>query len=207
LITASSLYGDEPDIEHAKRRAALNWATEQAQQTFDQLLPRATNHDVVLPVCRVVTLRSGGLSDDTREFRIQIFELCDGTIRKAHVSVARIPFEVQLAQMRFQDDRLTLATALPRLLMDQHDLTSRDAQSILRSLDRVRLSPKPIQAFILDVVSVEVDVLSWGEILIHTYLEDDRPGWRDLAAALKRAMHLSKIDVDQLRFDPHEVEQ
>jgi hypothetical protein len=207
LITVPSLHADEPDIEHAKRQAALNWASEQEQQTFDKMLPRATRHDVVLPVCRAVTLRSGGLSDDMREFRVQIFELCDGTIRKAHVSVARTPFEVQLAQVRFHDDQLTLATALPRLLVDQHDLTSRDAQSILRSLDRVRLSPKPIQAFILDVVSVEVDVVSWGEILIHTYLEDDRPGWRELGATLKQAMRLSKIDVDQLRFDPHEVER
>lgn len=109
--------------------------------------------------------------------------------------------------MRFRDDHLTLAAAIPRLLVDQHDLTSRDALSILRSLDRVRISPNPTQALILDVVSVEVDVVSWGEILIHTYLEDDRPGWRELGTALKRAMHLSKIDVDQLRFDPHDVEQ
>ena len=109
--------------------------------------------------------------------------------------------------MRFRDDQLTLGSALPRLLVDQHDLTSSDARSILRSLDRVRISPNPTQALMLDVVSVEVNVVAWGEIRIQTYLEDDRPGWRDLAAALKRAMHLSKTDVDQLRFDPREVEQ
>jgi hypothetical protein len=109
--------------------------------------------------------------------------------------------------MHFRDDRLTLAAAIPLLQVDQHDLTSRDAQSILRSLDRVRFSPKPTQALILDVPGVEVVVVSWGEIKIVTYLEDNRPGWRELGAALKRAMHLSKIDVDQLRFDPHDVEQ
>src|ERR1700760_4104410 len=94
-VAVSSLRAEEPDIEHAKRRAALKWATEQGQQTFDELLPRATRHDVVLPVCRAVTLRSGALSYDTREFRIEIFQLCDGTIRKAQVSVARTPFGVQ----------------------------------------------------------------------------------------------------------------
>ena len=56
LSTVSSLHADEPDIEHAKRQAALNWASEQEQQAFDEMLPRSTRHDVVLPICRAVTL-------------------------------------------------------------------------------------------------------------------------------------------------------
>lgn len=206
LAFALSLAAETPDIELKKRRA-LNWATEQAQSAFDQVLPRADRRSVVRPVCRVVTLRSGELSDDAREFRIEISELCDGTIRKAQVSVAKIPFEVQLAQMRFRDDTLSLDAAIPLLQVDRHDLTSSDAQSVLRSLDRVRLSPNPAQALLLDVISVDVAVVSWGEIIIHAYLEDDRRGWRELGAALKKSMNLSGISIDQLRYDPKDVEQ
>jgi hypothetical protein len=206
-IIVPSLRAEEPDVEHAKRQAALTWATEQEQQVFDEVLPRGTRHDVVRPVCRVVTLRSGNFSDDAREFRIQIVQLCDGTIRKADVSVALTPFEVQLAQMRYRDDQLTLTSAIPRLQVDHHDLGPASARRILRSLDQVRLSLNPTNALILDVVSLEVDVVSWGEIKILTYLEDNRPGWRELGATLKEAMRLSQIDTDRLRYDPQDVER
>lgn len=201
------LWGDEPDVEHKKRQVALSWAIDHGQEAFDIVLARATRHEVVLPVCRIVTLRPGHISDDFREFRIQIIQLCDGTIRQADVSVARTPLVVQLAHIRLRENELTLASAIPRLQVDHHDLGSDGALRILRSLDRVRLSPNPTNALILDVPSFEVNVVSWGEVRILTYLEDQRPGWRELGAMLTDAMRLSKLDVDHLRYDPQDVEQ
>ena len=109
------LRGDEADVEHKKRQVALGWAIDHGQEAFDVVLARATRREVVLPVCRIVTLRPGHVSDDFREFRIEIIQLCDGTIRKAEVSVARTPLVVQLAHMRLRENALALASAIPRL--------------------------------------------------------------------------------------------
>jgi hypothetical protein len=201
------LRADEPDAEHAKRQAALSWAIDHGEQAFELVFAPATRRDVVLPVCRIVTLRPGHIADDFREFRIEIIQLCDGTIRKADVSVARTPVVVQLAQMRLRENELTLVSAIPRLLVDHRDLGPDSALRILRSLERVRLAPNPTYALILDVPSFEVNVVSWGEVRILTYLEDRRPGWRELGAMLTEAMRLSKIDINHLRYDPEDIER
>jgi hypothetical protein len=207
VAAVSSLQAENQDADHAHRQAALNWGIEQQRQVFDEILPRGARRDVVLPICRVVTLRSGSLSDDRREFRIRIEQLCDGSIRHANVGVARAPFAVQIAQMRFRDEHLTLADAIPHLQVDHRDLKPADALQILRSLDGVRLSPNPTNALILDGVSVEIDVISWGEIRIVTYLEDKRSGWRQLGSTVREAMRLAKISNEQLLYDPQDVEQ
>lgn len=207
LSTAASSFPTDDSVGHAKRQAALNWAIAQQQRAFDEILPRGTRHDVVLPVCRVVTIRPGDLSDDRREFRIRISQLCDGGIRYAEAAVARVPFAVQLARMRLGNEDLTLADALPHLEVDHRDIVPDDALRILHSLDLVRVSPNPTNALILDSVSVEIDVLSWGEVRITTFLEDKRTGWRQLGQALTDAMRLAKISAKQLQYDPREVER
>jgi len=193
--------------EHAKRQAAITWAIQQQQVAASKVLAPASRTDVVLPVCRVVTIRPASLSDDWREFHILIKERCDHTIAYAAVTLMPKPLIFQLAEMRIQDSSISVESAVSRLKFERTELRPKRAIRILALLDRTRLPLKPMQAFELDRPGVEVGIASWGEVRVTTFLSDTRPGWKQLNAAIKEALNLSEIHLDRLSFDPNEIER
>lgn len=204
---AYSARAQTPPDAHAKRQAAITWAVENEQAAMRAVLPPATGRDVVLPVCRVISIRPSSYSDDWREFHILIKERCDHTITYAAVTTMSTPLIYQMAQMKIEDDNVTVDAAVQRLKFDRVPLPPARAKRILKLLDGARLTLTPLQAFVLDSPGIEVSVVSWGELRVVTYLGDTRPGWKGLNAALREGLRLSNVHVEQLRFDPSAIEQ
>jgi hypothetical protein len=206
VSVALSAFAQTQSDEHSKRLAALAWAKTQQQAAVRLLLPPATGEDVVLPVCRVISIRPSSYSDDWREFHILIKERCDHTITYAAVTTMPTPLIYQMAQMKIEDNSVTVDAAVQRLKFDRVPLPPARAKQILKLLDRARVTFTPLQAFVLDSPGVEVSIVSWGELRVVTYLGDTRPGWKGLNAALREALRLSDINLDRLRFDPSAIE-
>src|ERR1043165_2894618 len=96
-----------------------------ASSSAARSLGAATRADVVLPVSRAVTIRPSTLSDDRGEFHILIKEACDHTIKAAAVTVMQTPLTVQLTEMKFANDALTVEAAIPRLKFERTELLPR----------------------------------------------------------------------------------
>jgi hypothetical protein len=191
----------------AERQAALTWAVREAPRAFDMLLPAASRHDAVTPVCRIVSLRSGNVSTDQREFRIVITETCNRRIVSAEVVVAKRPLTIQLAEMRMADERLELQAAIVDLDVERRILPVLSASRIIASLDKARPTLRPMPEIVLDSESVEVVAASWGEVRILCYTADTRPGWRALSAAVRLALRVAGVERETLSFDPSDVER
>ena len=186
---------------------ALNWATDQKEAAYSALLPEAQPRQVVLPVCSVLTMRPGSISDDRREFRLEIVRRCDGSVVSATVAVLDEPLLVQLAKLRLHDKNLTAAAALDRIRMKQRTLGSAATAAILKRVTSATITVVPAAPLIVDAESIEVTVMSQGQVKVITYLEDERPSWRTFHNALRFTLTTAGIDRAALHYDPSEIER
>lgn len=149
-----------------ERGAALAWATENRAAAVESVFPAAGDAPVVMPICRVTTLRASG-SIDTFEYFLRITEPCPeidprtnrvsgGNIRAEFAIPDRSPVTDQLADLRLHEPTITIARAIAALKIQRHQL-DRDAALKLRDeLSTISLSVLPPTDIILDTPTYEL---------------------------------------------------
>jgi hypothetical protein len=214
LLTCCIAAGPSLATDTSARHAAIQWATANRVEVFNQLFPPADAYKVQMPTCRVTTIRSPG-SIDSFEFEITIKEDCQavdphtGLLQTGKVGAVLAipegdPISVQLAVLRLKDPALSMQAARTQIRIISVPLNTGTAQDLVQ---RIATTPVPL----LPPTEISLDARSY-EVMSNTGIEkrfaslvgatSRTKNERDLVDGISQLLASVGYTRDKLRYDP-----